>query len=276
MVEESIPAEETCRFKLTVAYVGTSFHGWQTQLHPNKKLITVQNLLEDVVSRVCRRKVHVHGAGRTDAGVHAEAQVAHMDVPQHRAYMDWQLAFNTSLPPAIRVMAVERVPASFHAQFSALRKFYAYRLWLSRRCTPPWLYPFVWACGPLDVDAMDAAARLMEGKQDFASLRNSGAAILSSVRTVYSITRSPEDLHGTCEAGMELCWTFQADGFLKQMVRNSMGLLVGVGRGRIAVQDVPAILAAQDRRHIGVTAPACGLVLKRIVYDDECRTEASA
>lgn len=267
---------ETCRFKLTVAYVGTTFHGWQTQLRPDKKLITVQSLLEEVATRVCKRPVHVHGAGRTDAGVHAEAQVAHMDVPLFRADMNWQLAFNTSLPPAIRVMEVERVPATFHAQFSARRKLYAYRLWLSRGCTPPWLYPFVWACGPVNVDDMDAAARLIEGRQDFTSLRNRGTNIVSSVRTVYGIRRTPDDIHGVCSEARELCWTFEADGFLKQMVRNTMGLLVGVGRGRIALNDVPAILAAQDRRHIGVTAPACGLILKRIVYDNECGTGTGA
>lgn len=258
--------QETVRIKLTVAYVGTHYHGWQVQLRPERELRTVQSLLEGVASRVCGMKVHVHGAGRTDAGVHAEAQVAHMDVPLAKADVKWQLAFNTSLPHDVRVMRVERVPNTFHAQFSAVRKSYAYRLWLSRNCTPPWLYPYVWSCGVVNVDAMDEAARHMEGRLDFTSLRNRGTVLASSVRTVFAIRRTPADLSGSCEGEMELTWTFEADGFLKQMVRNSMGLLVAVGRGKVAPEDVPVILSAQDRRHIGITAPASGLVLKHITY----------
>lgn len=265
---EETTEQPTVRLKLTVAYVGTRYHGWQIQIRPDKELDTIQRRLEDVAGRICGRPVHVHGAGRTDSGVHAEAQVAHMDVPPHKAHIDWQLAFNTSLPHDIRIMAVERVPHEFHAQFSAQRKIYAYRLWLSRRCTPPWLYPFVWACGPVDVDAMDTTARLLEGTRDFASLRNRGTDLVSSVRTVYAIRRSPESLHGLCSGEQELVWTFEADGFLKQMVRNTMGLLVSVGRGKMQPDDVPDILSAKDRRHSGVTAPANGLVMQRIFYNE--------
>lgn len=258
--------QELVRIKLTIAYVGTWYHGWQVQLRPEGELRTIQKLLQEVASRISKGKVHVHGAGRTDSGVHAEAQVAHMDVPADKAGVDWQLAFNTSLPPDIRIMRVERVSSTFHAQFDAVRKCYAYRLWLSRRCTPPWLYPFVWACGGVNVDAMDEAARYLEGEQDFASLRNRGTDLLTSVRTVYAVRRTPVDLSGYCEGELELAWYFEANGFLKQMVRNSMGLLVSVGRGKLRPEDVPEILRAQDRRHAGITAPASGLVLKEITY----------
>lgn len=261
--------QETARLKLTVAYVGTRYHGWQVQLRADGELRTIQRLLEEVASHVCRAKVHVHGAGRTDAGVHAEAQVAHMDVPLTKVGVDWQRAFNTSLPPDVRVMRVERVASTFHSQFDATKKCYAYRLWLSRRCTPPWLYPFVWACGGLDVDAMDEAARYLEGQQNFASLRNRGTVLASSVRTVHGVRRTPDNLSGYCEGEFELTWFFEANGFLKQMVRNSMGLLVYVGRGKLRVADVPIILDAQDRRHLGITAPASGLVLKEITYPEE-------
>ena len=138
------------RLKLTIAYVGTQYHGWQTQARKNASpLPTIQNIIEDAVAHVLGERVHVHGAGRTDAGVHAEAQVAHLDVPESRARMDWQLALNTLLPRDIRIADAVLVPDTFHAQHSAVRKTYEYRLWLSKRYTPPQLYPFVWACGPV-------------------------------------------------------------------------------------------------------------------------------
>lgn len=121
------------RLKLTIAYVGTQYHGWQTQARKNASpLPTIQNIIEDAVAHVLGERVHVHGAGRTDAGVHAEAQVAHLDVPESRARMDWQLALNTLLPRDIRIADAVLVPDTFHAQHSAVRKTYEYRLWLCR------------------------------------------------------------------------------------------------------------------------------------------------
>lgn len=285
------------RIRLTVAYVGTRYHGWQIQARRSgPPLVTVQSVLEEQVSRIAGMPVHVHGAGRTDAGVHADAQVAHMDVPERAARVDWQLALNTSLPSDIRI--VEAVPASavFHAQFDALRKVYCYRLWLSRRYTPPRLFPFVWACGPLDIARMDEAAGLLTGTRDFSSLRNRGD-VRDPVRTLYSVTRSPAGnlpmMHpeyarigmqpgleggeskqtcGTlslCGGCLELAWRFEADGFLKQMVRNAMGLLVAVGRGKLEPDTIPDLLAGGDRRHAGATAPACGLTLERVIYPGE-------
>lgn len=263
------------RLKLTVAYVGTAYHGWQTQAHPHKTLPTVQSLLEAVVSRIVGHPVHVHGAGRTDAGVHALAQVAHVDIPDHKVNLDWQLAFNTSLPRDIRIIDVAVVPDTFHAQFSAVRKTYEYSLWLSRRYTPPRMAPFVWGCGPLDVARMDEAVRYMVGTHDFSSLKNRGTDLKTTIRTVYSITRTPSCTLPLEDTPLELVWQFQADGFLKQMVRNLMGVLVAAGRHKLAPDTIPAILAACDRRHPGVTAPAYGLTLKHIDYGqvlcpDEC------
>lgn len=163
------------RLKLTIAYVGTQYHGWQTQARKNASpLPTIQNIIEDAVAHVLGERVHVHGAGRTDAGVHAEAQVAHLDVPESRARMDWQLALNTLLPRDIRIADAVLVPDTFHAQHSAVRKTYEYRLWLSKRYTPPQLFPFVWACGSVDVERMDEGSRYLLGKRDFASLKNAG------------------------------------------------------------------------------------------------------
>ncbi|HIU17777.1 MAG TPA: tRNA pseudouridine(38-40) synthase TruA [Candidatus Avidesulfovibrio excrementigallinarum] len=266
--EETAPGvlPDRVRIKLTLAYVGTHYHGWQIQARPDGPLLTVQGLLEQAAARVADTPVHVHGAGRTDAGVHAEGQVAHMDIPAGRTGVDWQLALNTLLPHDIRVVRAERAPEGFHAQFGAKRKRYLYRLWLSLRYTPPRLYPFVWSCGSLDVDRMLEAAQHLEGRQDFSSLKNSGTDLLSSVRTVYAVRCLSAGAHGRCEGERELVWSFEADGFLKQMVRNSMGLLVAAGRGKLSPDDIPAILAARDRRKAGPTAPAQGLTLDSITY----------
>ncbi len=278
------------RIRLTVAYVGTRYHGWQTQARKSgPPLVTIQSLLEKEVSRIVGAAVHVHGAGRTDAGVHADAQTAHMDVPDRALRINWQAALNTSLPPDIRIVEACRVADSFHAQFDALRKIYCYRLWLSRRYTPPRLYPFVWACGPVDVARMDHAASLLTGTRDFAGLRNRGDT-RDSVRTLYSVTRSPDgllplwhpeqetdtpsksdgadvlSLNGGC---VEVAWRFEGNGFLKQMVRNAVGLLVAVGQGKFPPEGIPELLAQGDRRHVGTTAPARGLTLEQVVYSKE-------
>ena len=173
---------------------------------------------------------------------------------------------NTLLPRDIRIADAVLVPDTFHAQHSAVRKTYEYRLWLSKRYTPPQLFPFVWACGSVDVERMDEGSRYLLGKRDFASLKNAGTDLRTTVRTILSITRTPE---GPLPEGcLELTWRFEADGFLKQMVRNTMGLLVAVGRGKLEPADIPGILDACDRRIAPLTAPACGLTMKKVWYDD--------
>lgn len=259
------------RLKLTLAYVGTDFHGWQTQIRKDKIVPTIQSLLEEQISRITGAPVHVHGAGRTDAGVHAEAQVAHVDIPESQKSLDWQLALNTSLPPSIRIVSVDAVPDTFHAQHNAKRKFYDYRLWLSRRYTPPWLYPFVWSCGPLQIPLMDEAAKYLTGTKDFASFRNSGSDVPNTVRTLFSLQRYPQgELPVSVLDGQAvLLWRFEANGFLKQMVRNCMGLLVWVGQGKLNPKEIPTIIETKDRRKAPLTAPAKGLTLKKIIYDSE-------
>lgn len=256
------------RLKLTIAYVGTAYNGWQTQARKNAEpLPTIQTFLENAVAHILGERVHVHGAGRTDSGVHADAQVAHLDIPDNRASLNWQLALNTLLPRDIRIVDAQLVPDTFHAQHSAVRKTYEYRLWLSRRYTPPKLYPFVWACGPVDVQRMDEASQYLMGTHDFASFRNTGTELHTTVRTVYSIFRTPAGiLPPDC---LELTWTFEANGFLKQMVRNLMGLLVATGQGRLEPSEVLAILHSRDRRKAPQTAPACGLTMKRVWYAED-------
>lgn len=253
------------RLKFTLAYIGTAYHGWQTQLrkeHP--PLPTVQTVLENIFASLIGHVVHIHAAGRTDAGVHAEGQVFHVDVPESKMNMDWQQVLNNILPWDIRIINYEQVINSFHAQHDAIQKLYAYRLWLYHRYTPPHLYPFVWSCGKLDLEKMDEASTYLLGTHDFSSLQNRGTKLISTIRTVTAIYREPRTMLKSDE--YELIWFFQANGFLKQMVRNMMGLLVLVGRGKISPETIPYILQSQDRRHSAPTAPAHGLTLKSVCY----------
>lgn len=299
------------RLKLTIAYVGTRLHGWQIQeKKQGKALITVQGEIERIVHKVLGFAVRVHGSGRTDSGVHAHAQIAHMDIPDTHLHIQWQRAFNAQLSRDICVLNVEHVADDFHAQYSAKAKLYTYRLWCTRRFIPPHEREFVWAPGPLHIEAMVEAARYLLGTHDFASLQNVGTDIASTVRTMQNITYQaiatsftplPTDgmedsikdtlfmaearsvaepfTHGTLsahplsqatppllDAPMELRWTFMADGFLKQMVRNAMGLLVAVGQNKISPHDIPNILAACNRSASAATAPACGLSMTQVFY----------
>lgn len=273
------------RLKLTLAYVGTHYHGWQIQAwkdrpHPP----TVQAEVERAVNAVAARGgtgeiIHVQGAGRTDSGVHADGQVAHCDIPDHRAGIDWRRALNTLLPRDIRVVDARLVPDGFDACFSAVRKAYTYRLWLDPRFTPPKLFPFVWGCGPLDTARMAAAIPPLLGTHDFRSFQNSGTDIRTTVRTLFSLTLrrgsdpplESDDGDGPAWDGgsPEVTLRFEADGFLKQMVRNLTGLLVACGKGKFDPEDVPALLEARDRRRAPVTAPSRGLTLSRVWYEDE-------
>ncbi|MCL2123933.1 MAG: tRNA pseudouridine(38-40) synthase TruA [Desulfovibrionaceae bacterium] len=248
------------RLKLTLAYVGAAYSGWQIQEKASPPP-TIQGELERALAKLCGRPVRICGAGRTDAGVHAEAQVAHCDVPALRA-MNWQAALNINLPPDIRILRAQEAAATFHACFDARKKTYRYDLWLSRQVAPPRLSPFVWACGPLDLHRLDAALPLLAGTHDFRSFQNRGAAIRDTVRTVLSLrTAHPAECNGTvCSLYVE------ADGFLKQMARNIAGLLVAVGQGRFDPSRIPTLFAARERAQGPPTAPAHGLTLVSVDY----------
>lgn len=255
------------RLKLTIAYVGTQYHGWQTQARKNASpLPTIQNIIEDAVAHVLGERVHVHGAGRTDAGVHAEAAGRSPRCP--RIACPYGLAAGPQYAPAARHTACGRrsCPDTFHAQHSAVRKDLRIPPLALQALHAAAALSFVWACGPVDVERMDEGSRYLLGKRDFASLKNAGTDLRTTVRTILSITRTPE---GPLPEGcLELTWRFEADGFLKQMVRNTMGLLVAVGRGKLEPADIPGILDACDRRIAPLTAPACGLTMKKVWYDD--------
>jgi tRNA pseudouridine38-40 synthase len=255
------------RLKLLLAYVGTRYSGWQIQEKPNPPR-TVQAELEAALRAVAGERIRVHASGRTDSGAHAKGQTAHCDVPDVSAGLDWRRSFNALLPCDIRVIEAERVNDNFHARNDVVCKTYAYQFWQERRFLPPELSPFIWNCGPLDMEAMRRALPHILGEQDFAALQNAGADTRTTYRTIFSaeITQMPLLEHYPPHRPL-LCLTVSANGFLKQMVRNVAGLLAACGRGRITPESVPGLLAARERKALpSATAPACGLTLLRVEY----------
>lgn len=244
------------RIRLTLAYMGGRYAGWQLQ--PDAP--TVQGTLEAALARVCGQQVRVHGAARTDAGVHALGQTAHCDIPRAKLDIPLRRGLNALLPPSICVTAVTPVAPSFHARYHATGKVYAYSLWTEFDYVLPQRRPFVWRRSGLDLEAMDAAALHFVGARDFKSFQNVGTPVRSTVRTVTDFHRCPG-----CHPA-EVVWRIRADGFLKQMVRNIMGCLVAVGLGKLTPEDIPDLLTARDRALAPETAPAEGLCLEEVLY----------
>lgn len=257
------------RLKLTVAYEGTRYAGWQMQARAGVSPPTIQGTIESCISGITGCRIPLHGAGRTDAGVHAEGQVCHADIPEDKTRVDWRRALNVQLPPDIRILTAEWVPESFHSRKSASRKRYAYSLWAHRDRAVPRIQSFVWSCPPLDTGPMLQAIPLLTGKRDFASFRNSGTDNSETSRTLFAIDFRPGEIAGmACPPDWPvMSFVFEGDGFLKQMVRNLMGLLAWVGQGKTRPEDIPAIFAACDRRALpSPSVPAQGLTLLEVAY----------
>ena len=241
--------------KITLAYDGTRFVGWQRQAEGE----SIQGVLEDALARLEGGPVTVHGAGRTDAGVHALGQVASARVTCVHDSATLTRALNANLPEEIRVVSVEDADDSFHARFSARGKTYRYRV----RNTPvadPFERLFAWHLPePLTFDAMTRAAAFIVGTHDFSAFRSSGVDVATPVRTV---TRSEWQQRG----GL-LTYEISGDGFLRHMVRAVVGTLVEVGRGWRQADEIPQLLAGRARADAGATAPAHGLFLVCVDYD---------
>lgn len=253
-------------FKITLAYDGTAFVGWQRQAAG----ASIQGLLEEALTRLDHGEVIVSGAGRTDAGVHALGQVASFCLRRAIDGPSLVRSLNASLPDSVRVLAADQVPDTFHARFSARRKTYGYRLW-NADVLSPFERPYVWHVhGPLDRDAMAAAAVLIEGRHDFAAFRAAGGTTRSTDREVFSsrVLASKCPPVPPCPLFSPLIvYEISGSGFLRHMVRNVVGTLVEIGRGRRPVEWMSEILAGRDRRQAGPTAPARGLVLVSVEYD---------
>jgi tRNA pseudouridine38-40 synthase len=243
------------RYKLTIEYDGTGFVGWQRQANG----VSVQEALETALTRFCGEQVPVHGAGRTDAGVHALGQAAHLDL--HRMVPPEVLrnAVNHHLrPAAISILAVELASDNFDARFSAICRVYLYRI-LNRRAPPALERGRVWQVAPpLDVEAMHEGARHLIGHHDFSTFRDSLCQAKSPLKTLDAL-----DLH---RIGDEIHIEARARSFLHHQVRNMAGTLKLVGLGRWHPDDVSRALTARDRRAGGPTAPAQGLFLVEVRY----------
>jgi len=244
----------TLRF--TLEYDGTDFEGWQSQPEGHR---TVQDTLETALERVTGKTVRVVAAGRTDAGVHAEGQVAGAEIETSMACPELQRALNTVLPRDLAVVGLEEHPSGFHAQHDARSKLYRYRIWNGSWPSPLRARRSLWLRAPLDLAAMGEAAHCFEGRHDFASIQTSGSEVHDTVRTLYrvEVTGSP---------GGEICVEVEGTGFLRHMVRTLVGILLEVGRGRLEPASVPTLLAARDRGAAPPTAPARGLTLVRVDY----------
>ncbi|MDR1684947.1 MAG: tRNA pseudouridine(38-40) synthase TruA [Desulfovibrio sp.] len=259
------------RLKLTVAFEGTAYAGWQIQSGGTRPVPSIQGCLEAAFARIAGNPVRVHGAGRTDAGVHADGQVCHADVDETKMPSDGRKALNACLPPDIRVLSCIPVEAAFHARKSTVGKRYAYSIWAGRDKPVPRIRNFVAQVPPLDLDPLQAALPHITGRHDFASFQNAGAATRNTVRELYSIQcrkgeiaclRCPEDWP-------VLNIIFAGNGFLKQMVRNLSGMLIHVGAGKISPVDIPGIMDARDRRALpSPCAPARGLTLLEVMYPE--------
>ena len=243
------------RYKLTIEYDGTGLVGWQRQANG----LSVQEALETAVTGFCGERTTIHGAGRTDAGVHALAQTAHLDLTRAVAPEVLRSAVNHHLrPAAISVLAAEAAPDEFDARLSATGRLYLYRI-LNRRAPPALERGRVWQVAPLlDVEAMREGARHLIGHHDFSTFRDSLCQAKSPLKTLdaLELRRSGEEIH--IEA--------RARSFLHHQVRNMAGTLKLVGLGRWHPDDVARALAARDRRAGGPTAPPEGLYLVEICY----------
>jgi tRNA pseudouridine38-40 synthase len=248
------------RYKLTIAYEGTPFHGWQIQ--PNG--VSIQALIQEALLTILREQVQVVGAGRTDAGVHALGQVAHFNTSREEPSISrLQRSLNALLPKEIRIMKMERVLDAFHAQYSAQAKVYRYHIYLDRVLSP-FRRNFVWHIPyTLQLQKMLDASRYFIGTHDFTSFANEahlGVASRDPVRTLHRLELIPE------QGGIVL--EFEADGYLYKMVRNIVGTLVDVASDKYSPEEIPEILAAQDRTLAGMAAPPQGLFLVSITYPE--------
>ncbi|MDD4956560.1 MAG: tRNA pseudouridine(38-40) synthase TruA [Candidatus Omnitrophica bacterium] len=240
--------------KLVIAYDGTDYKGWQFQDNG----LTVQEMMERALGRVLGRKHRVHGASRTDSGVHALGQVVGFKTSHTIPVEKLPLALNPVLPETISVISAEEVDADFHVRFSAVSKKYTYHIFNSRQRDPfiekySWRVPY-----RLDIALMRKESRALLGKHDFKSFQAKDKIERGAVRTISGISIR--------KAGKNVHVTVKGDGFLYNMVRNVVGTLVDIGRGYLPPGSMKAILEKKDRVHAGPTAPAKGLFLVEVRY----------
>ncbi len=246
------------KFKLTLAYDGAAYAGWQAQ----KTGLGVQQQVEQAILKIFPGATRLHSSSRTDAGVHALGMVAQVEIPAAQVKMPvakMALAINAYLPRDVRVMALKRVPAKFDARFDATGKQYRYHVWNAPAMNPLWRTQAWHVARPLDLPAMRQAAALFLGRHDFKSLAATRNYEMKS--TVRTLRRCDVRRNGPL-----LTFVIEGDGFLYKMCRGIVGTLAQVGEGKIPPDAIRQILQHKDRRAAGMTAPAHGLVLWKVYY----------
>ena len=251
---------EQMNYKLLIQYDGTDFHGWQIQ----ENLRTVQGELTSALSLIEGRSVNVHGSGRTDAGVHAEGQVASVEIQREIAPEKLRAAINANVSKDVRVLTVEPVADDFHARYSAIEKTYLYRIVSAPAISPFWWRYVYHDARRLDLERMKRAAQIFHGKHDWTAFSAAQSDVKDRVRTITRLDVMPrvdERLRGSL---IEIRVT--ADGFLRYMVRAIAGTLMAIGRGEVDIDDLAQAFELGVRPNAAATAPACGLTLLSVRY----------
>jgi len=246
---------ELVNYKILVTYIGTAYKGWQIQ--PNSP--TVQGTIENLLFKIFKERIVLKYSSRTDAGVHSLGQVANFVCESRYDEKAILLMLNTQLPEDIVIKSIEKVPMEFDSR-RAKRKTYYYRIHNSKVKDPFKLNRVWWLPYKLNKNDMLEALGLFKGKKDFNAFMSSGGGAKTTIREIYDIRLVEQD--------DEIWIYFTANGFLKQMVRNIVGTVVDIGRGRYKVEEVLKMLQSCDRTKAGVTAPARGLYLEKVVYDE--------
>jgi tRNA pseudouridine38-40 synthase len=240
--------------KLVIEYDGTNYQGWQRQ----KNAPSIQDVMEKAMEKITQEKVKVIGAGRTDSGVHALNQVAHLHTHSKISTRGFVRGLNSLLPPDIVVKEASDVPIDFHARYSCKSKTYTYHI-LNRIVPSAIQRNYTWFVPQaLHLDPMRRCLDLIVGRRDFKSFQAAGSSVKDSVREVYAISLNKKD--------DAICVCIEADGFLRHMVRNIVGTLVDVGKSRISLSDFNTVLDSRNRALAGITAPPQGLFLKEVKY----------
>ena len=240
--------------KLTIAYDGTSYCGWQVQ----KNSVSVQHLIEKALKKILHEKIKLAGSSRTDSGVHAKGQIANFRTCSVLSFTKIKSALNSNLPRDISITGIFEVRSSFHAQHDAKSKVYRYTIVNSDSIDPFIDRYSVFIKEPLEITLMEKAAGYLRGRHDFSSFKAAKGTTKTSVREIKRIA--------VTKKGSIVYISIEASGFLYNMARNIVGTLIDVGRGKLEPEEVKKILAARDRRKAGPTAPAKGLTLIKIKY----------
>lgn len=260
------------RYRAVISYFGARYVGWQRQLNG----LSVQEVLEKALEKTFGAKTSATASGRTDAGVHAEGQVVHFDADTSIPVDKIPFAVNTHLPDDVSMLSCEVAPDDFNARFNAKRKTYCYKIYLAKHRRPMLEPTHEHVTVPVDIGKIREACKIIEGTHDFKCFEASGSVIKNTVRTVYSIDVSVQDLpcsekreermQGGAIFDCELCISVTGNGFLYNMVRIIAGTLLYVGIGKLTPDDVRSILEGGDRKRAGKTLSAKGLHLVSVVY----------